>query len=188
VVEGVMTSPTNNPYLDALLWLTPSNPFQDSTSSGSRPTTITYAFGAADTDYKVYDPESDVDLVHTTAWQTYEQAAVMSGLPAWANVANISFSRLRDGIDSSRADLNVLITDEAGMRAYFSGERGIQAMATLANNYGPNYGEPEPNYTPGYAIFNNEGYAWTRSGLQPGGLGYVTVIHEIGHLLGLDHP
>src|SRR5215212_489299 len=45
-----------------------------------------------------------------------------------------------------------------------------------------------PRYSPGYAVFNQEGYGWTASALKPGGYGYVTILHEIGHLFGLDHP
>ena len=36
--------------------------------------------------------------------------------------------------------------------------------------------------------FNINGLGWTSSGLQPGGFGYITLLHEVGHALGLEHP
>ena len=74
------------------------------------------------------------------------------------------------------------------MQRFWSGERGVLGFSELPNNYGPNYGIDDPSYSPGYAVFNQEGYGWTANGLKPGGYGYVTVLHEIGHLFGLDHP
>ena len=38
------------------------------------------------------------------------------------------------------------------------------------------------------AAFNYEGSGWTTNGLTPGGFGFVTLIHELGHALGLNHP
>src|SRR3954469_4047744 len=70
---------------------------------------------------------------------------------------------------------------QSGMRDYFSGDKGVLAFSTLPNNYGPNYGLVENDYTPGYVVFNQEGYGWTSTGLVPGGYGYTTVVHEIGH-------
>jgi Ca2+-binding RTX toxin-like protein len=40
----------------------------------------------------------------------------------------------------------------------------------------------------GYGEFAYDGAGWTPQGLQQGGLGWVTLIHEIGHGLGLGHP
>ena len=39
----------------------------------------------------------------------------------------------------------------------------------------------------GYGAFAPSGSGWA-TGLNPGGLGFVTLIHEFGHGLGLDHP
>jgi hypothetical protein len=40
----------------------------------------------------------------------------------------------------------------------------------------------------GHGAFNPNASSWTTAGLQPGGSGWVTVVHEILHGLGLAHP
>ena len=182
----------SNVYLDALLWLTPYDPFP---LNHSGQTVLTYAFGTPGT-YVVNDPESTVNSVVATQWQwdqsagLWEQSAAISALQAWANVANLAITPLAitPAHDFGSATFKFLATNEAGMEFYFSGQKGIQAMSTLPFNYGPNYGVLGHDYSPGYTIFNQQGLGWTQAGLTPGGEGYATILHEIGHLLGLDHP
>lgn len=40
----------------------------------------------------------------------------------------------------------------------------------------------------GYGAFAPDGYGWSAEGLSPGGEGFSTIIHEVGHGLGLAHP
>ena len=145
-MSQIATSPTVFPtgdiYLDSLLWLTPSNPFNPSPNGV---TTITYAFGDPDT-YGVHDPESTVDSLDATQWTDAEKATALQALQSWADVANITIQQA-DTFGS--ATFKFLVTDEAGMRDYFSGDKGVLAFSTLPNNYGPNYRLVENDYTPG---------------------------------------
>ena len=139
------SSPTTfgNIYLDALLWLTPTNPF-----GSTRSTTIDFSFGS-EGDYTLVDPESTVDFLEATDWNsalgpessitllngdviaipngwTGEQAATYVALKTWANVANIS---LRYTSDTLNADFKFLVTDEENMQDFWSGETGVLGFA-----------------------------------------------------------
>ena len=47
---------------------------------------------------------------------------------------------------------------------------------------------PDGTWDVAYGYFNAGHPSWTQSGLQQGGYGFVTILHELGHGLGLAHP
>lgn len=112
------------------------------------------------------------DGVTSEGWTEDERTQFMAALGAVEAVANITF------VESSNpsADFQlVLDTDE------------------LVND--PNGGEGLLGYFflpfrdfSSVGVFNGAGFGWTPAGLEAGGLGYSTIIHEVLHGLGLEHP
>src|SRR4051794_7385579 len=100
---------TNNPsahiYLDALLWLTPTNPF-----SRTKVTTIDFSFGAGGC-YTLYDPESTVDLLKAGDWNSAVGPAGSVALPngdvisvpyGWTGEQAATYVALTTAQDSTR--------------------------------------------------------------------------------------
>lgn len=108
-----------------------------------------------------------------SAWLAHEQTAMRSALAAWEAVANVDFVE-----SATTPDIKFWSVTDARMTA-LTGLSGILGFHEV-----PGYNSGQPLY----GVFNNQGYGWNSSGLQKGAYGYITLIHELGHGLGLAHP
>lgn len=104
------------------------------------------------------------DDTGTRAWSATEKQAMLNGFASWSAVANIDFV---ETTDRSQADLiNVLDNSTQSLGSVTS--LPDQGLSPITINFSVNGGN-----------FDNLGF---------GGDSYETVIHEIGHALGLNHP
>jgi Ca2+-binding RTX toxin-like protein len=96
-------------------------------------------------------------------WTTAERASAMAALQTFANITNLTFT-----------ETNTL----AGARFVLSlSELDANVLGQFGTSGGIGYGQFSPTAS-----------GWTTAGLTPGGLGFVTLVHEFGHGLGLTHP
>ncbi len=125
--------------------------------------TITYSFWDNPSLDDNYD---DIDTT-STPWFDYEIAATQQALTSWSNVANINFVQAVDNDPNATLAFNLVNNSEFDALGSFN---------------------PPGTFGEGIGYFNREGTGWDEAGLQEGGYGYITLIHELGHGLGLAHP
>ena len=120
----------------------------------------------------------------------YEISAIKNALGAWSNVCDIVFSEVaptNPGASFWEA-ITFIAVDDATMDLLM-GDTFILGFHDTPGSNGTLYDIgiiPEPGPLAG--VYNIEGYGFTESGLQQGGYGFITLIHELGHGLGFAHP
>ena len=120
---------------------------------------------------------ADLGARGTTTGRPWSDAAVTAlhlALDLWATVADLSFVPAAPGM---AADLSYILVDGREMkRLAGAGALGFHEVPDGTDG------------APLTGVFSADGKGWTDAGLAQGGYGLITLIHEIGHGLGLAHP
>lgn len=159
------TAPTGNVWLEGLLW-------GEEWSSGGRPTVVSTYIAGRSGDEILEDGQGGTLTAYAPLAR--ESAAITSALTAFEAVCGIEF-RLTSS--ASSADLVWAIVDQFdGRNAYgWSTPPGLgivdgEAQSLVAINYESYNPDSGPNF------------------LAQGGFNTTTMIHELGHAVGLAHP
>ena len=100
----------------------------------------------------------------SVGWLDYEREAALAALNEISEYVNLTFVEAET---AGNATFKLVTIAEADFLGSFA---------------------PPGTTNAGVGVFVRNGAGWTETGLQKGGFGYVTLIHEFGHGLGLAHP
>lgn len=145
------------------------NPYIDSLVWGSgwtnTSTPIRYWFGSG----PVAAVDSSIGAFSGHEWSDAEKSAFGAAMAQYAAVSNLTFTA---AISGSEADADIVwwLAPQSAMGA---GSLGLHEV-------------PDTSWSPIYGYFNYQDPSW--SYLEQGQYGFVTVIHELGHGMGLAHP
>lgn len=128
------------------------------------PARLTYSF-------MVY-PSTDLtatDLYGLTQMTTAQKTATITALGSWANVANLSFSQVAETPGGSGGQIRLAANNQGSVSAGYT---------LLYRNFF--------TLTDAYLFLNTQ--SPTNDDFRNGSYGLYTLVHEIGHALGLKHP
>jgi hypothetical protein len=156
-------APTGNIYVDALIW---GGAWTDTLGTGA---TLNWMVRES-ANYSGGTIGDDI----TFPWANDEVAQLRAAFQAWANVANLTFVEVTSG--GPDLDLEYVKVSSTGMDALDENPNLIGFHEV-----------PMSEARPLVGVFDAQSTSWV-SGLLPGGDGFNTLLHEIGHGLGLAHP
>ncbi len=143
-------------------------------------TTVTYYFFEAgetllipeEPDDDDFDDDDDEDDYTSVGWTDYEAQQLQLAMTLYANVTGLEFV----AVDSAEEAMLKFVAADFGPDSY--GDQGLFL--------------PPDEALAGLGIFNVTGFGWEREldtgSISQGGLGFDTIVHELGHGLGLAHP
>lgn len=116
---------------------------------------------------------------HSQKWSAAEKAAVLAAFAEFERVANVEFNLVSS---IGQADFVMLKNDNEPGSGMDDETLGYWWIGGTELEY------DGASYSPdGVGVFNSAAVSWKES-LTPGGYGYITLVHELGHGLGLKHP
>jgi serralysin len=150
-------------------WGGPGNRVPGTTAAG--PSVITYAFDPGGNPYSAGSNPTDESITSVAA-TAYEEQQVQAALSLYSTFLNVSFQEVAP---TASPDFLLIMYDRPA-DALLGAMQPPGSSTTYA----------------GTGVFNVGGLGWDRDGgagtLAQGGYGFVTIIHELGHGMGLAHP
>ncbi len=117
-----------------------------------------------------YSTSSKQDDIVSEGWNSYEKSRAIAALDSIAAVTDLRFTVTNDQNADFQLVLDTNQLNNNGLLGYFYMPSGTRASV---------------------GVFNGKGFGWddeAGGGLEEGGLGYATLVHEFLHGLGLEHP
>jgi VCBS repeat-containing protein len=114
------------------------------------------------------------------AWTTEERSALVSAFGEFERAIDVEFQFVTS-IDD--AQFVMLKSNQEPTSGLDSNTLGYWRIGGSDIDYGASTYNVK-----GIGLFNSAQETWTAQNLQPGGFGYITLVHELAHGLGLKHP
>ncbi|SRR5579885_277112 len=131
---------------------------------------LTYSFPtSAAHSYWATSYSGDNEYTNMSVLDAVERSACQQALTVWANSANITFSKLSDN-STTCGEIRFAISD--------LGNSGFYAHAYY----------PGSSPDAGDVWFSSQWNSDAMSSVAPGTYAFTTILHELGHALGLKHP
>jgi serralysin len=154
-------------HIDALLSTGPDWNFQTRLAS---PNTLTYSFSVSS--------GLEAGQSGQQAFNAVQQANARAAMQYLSSVTGIRFV---ESADATAAQVRLCNTDLA--------DPSTTGLCSWQASYGNNGNGQLTSYNAvAYVYLDNREWATSNATLTPGSSGYETLLHELGHMLGLKHP